>query len=172
VSTPLAPVAEQVQVTSVPLTSKTPRIGRLASILQASSSASTPKKENKLPPKAENILKVWQRYLEVESEKELSAFFINFFKLLVPEWKDGQILYFESDNNISLSSLEKCRLDIIQFIKERVEVEDIRIETRLVETTSDAPAAKVMVTMEEQLQEVRKTNPAIEALIQKLGLEL
>lgn len=134
--------------------------------------ASAQKTENKLPPTEENIFKVWQRYLEVESEKESSAFFINFFKLLEPEWRDGQILYFESDNNMSLSSLEKCRLDIVQFIKERVEVEVIRIETRLVETTSDAPVAKVLVTMDEQLLEVRKTNPAIEALIQKLGLEL
>jgi septum formation topological specificity factor MinE len=146
-------------------------VGRLASILQ-SSSITAPKVENRLPATTENILKVWQRYLEVESEKESSAFFINFFKLLKPEWKDDQALYFESDNNMALSSLEKCRLDIIQFIKERVEIETIRIETKLLNTPSDNQPVKVLVTLDEHLSEVRRTNPAIEALIQKLGLEL
>ena len=166
------PPAEKVQVAPPSLPAGPPRVGRLASILQASALASNHKVENKLPATKENILKVWQRYLEVESEKESSGFFINFFRLLEPEWRDDQVLYFESDNNMSLSSLEKCRLDIVQFIKERVEVDVIRIETMFMEKETDVPATKVSLTLDDQLSEAKKTNPAIDALIQKLGLEL
>ena len=164
---------EQKPVANIPVTSTAapqPR-GRLASILSAGAVMETQKVVQKEAASQESISKYWQKYLEQQSQNEGASFYFNYLKSLAPEWSEDGNIVLSTDNNITITAIDKCKLDIIQFFMRYLDVEKIHLKPILIESEIKTESRKAL-PLEELLEDVKQNNPSVALLIEKLGLGL
>ncbi len=148
-----------------------PALGRLASILNSGNAQDTQKTVVKEVANQENITKYWRRYLEQQSQSEGASFYYNYLKVLTPEWSEDGSIILTTYNNITVTSIDKCKLDIIQFFMRHLDVEKVQLKSVLIETEVKVESKKAL-PIEELLEDVKQNNPSVALLIDKLGLGL
>lgn len=116
-----------------------------------------------------NVEDIWKQYLE-DAKDKAEQFFLSYASTVVPQWKSPNVIFFKLKSNIAQGTLNNNKSSFITYMQKRLLVDNLVFESE-VEIDEQLRQPKEAVTVIDRLRELQSNNPAVNLLIEKLGLD-
>ncbi len=120
-------------------------------------------------PSQEIISKLWKSYLE-DARDKADPFFLSYASTVSPQWKSPDVIFFKLKSNIAQGALNNNKSQFITYLQKRLHVDTLVFESE-VELDEQLNQPREAVTIVDRLKELQNSNPAVNLLIDKLGLD-
>lgn len=124
----------------------------------------------KLIPNQNNVTAIWKKYLQEEKDK-IDPFFYSYANSAVPEWRAPNILFFKLKSNIAQGAFSNNKSHFVPYLQKRLAVDNVVFESEVEIDPNIVYAPKESFSLLDRLKELKESNPAVDALIERLKLD-
>jgi hypothetical protein len=141
---------------------------KLSSLLNTDLNTVLKSDDHKLPLTQENVLKIWNQYLE---SPESPSLFVNLVKTIVPVLDSNEKVLFHIDSHTTKGFFENNKLAVSTFFGKYLKAEKIQLIPVIIE---QAPSQddNLPVTIKGKFEYLLKEYPAFLKLAEKLDLDI
>lgn len=113
---------------------------------------------------------IWKQYLE-DAKDKAEQFFLSYATTVMPQWRLPNVIFFKLKSNIAQGALNNNKSSFITYMQKRLLVDNLVFESEVEIDEQLLNQPKEAVTVIDRLRELQSNNPAVNILIDKLGLD-
>ena len=141
---------------------------KLSSLLNTDINAHKKTEDQRLPLTQENVVKIWNQYLESPDSPSL---FVNLAKLIEPVLDGDEKVIFHIDSHTTKGFFENNKLTISNFFSNYIKAEKIQLIPVIVEK-EPSQDDNLPITIKGKFEYLLKEYPAFNKLAKKLELDI
>jgi hypothetical protein len=129
-----------------------------------------PEHKTRRPFNDETAQETWKAFLAELAVSDNLSF--NFSSNAILEVLPDETLLFKLSSNLSDGAINKMKTDILEFFKERLQLDHPVLQTEVALPVEERPINTEIGSPTERLSNASSNNPALAQLIHQLGLEI